>query len=70
MISLGRAPSASATSSRDSSTWRRAARPEVCSEEALPTWPMTSTIASSAAGSTGVVAAWSRYGRVGSTDEV
>ncbi len=56
----GRQPSAAATRSRDSSTVLRAARPAVCSEEALPTRPADSTKASTAAGSIGVVAAWSR----------
>jgi hypothetical protein len=57
----GRAPSASASRSRDCSATRRAARPLACSEEALPTRPSCSVIAASTAGSIGVVAAWSRY---------
>jgi hypothetical protein len=57
----GRAPSASASRSRDCSATRRAARPLACSEEALPTRPSCSVIADSTAGSIGVVAAWSRY---------
>ena len=36
--SLGRAPSAAAMLSLDSSTRRRAARPELCRDEALPVW--------------------------------
>ena len=46
--------------SRDSSTTRRASRPEACSELALPTSDSWAVIASMAAGSIGVVAAWSR----------
>ena len=38
----------------------RAARPVVCSEDALPTIEDCSVSASTAAGSIGVVAAWSR----------
>ena len=56
----GRAPSAAPIRSRASSTTARAARPEVCSEEGLPTTADCSIRASSAAGSIGVVAAWSR----------
>jgi hypothetical protein len=56
----GRAPRAWAMVSRDSSTRRRAARPEPCSEDALPVIAMAAVIAATAAGSTGVVAAWSR----------
>ena len=40
---------------------RRAARPLACREEAFPTRPSCSVIAASTSGSTGVVAAWSRY---------
>ena len=58
--SLGRAPSASARVSRASSTVRRARRPAACSEEALPVTASCSVIASTASGSMGVVAAWSR----------
>ena len=58
--SEGRAPSAWAIDSRDSSTTRRARRPEVCSEEGLPTTAISAAIASITCGSTGVVAAWSR----------
>ncbi len=61
MTSDGRAPSASAMSSRASSTIRRARRPEVCIAEALPTLDKASLIAATASGSIGVVAAWSRY---------
>ncbi len=57
MISDGRAPSRSAISSRDSSMRRRAVRPLVCSEEALPTVLSTAVIDSTAAGCIGVVAA-------------
>ena len=46
--------------SRDSSTTRRAPRPEACSELALPTPVSWRVIASTATGSIGVVAAWSR----------
>ena len=46
--------------SRDSSTTRRAPRPEACSELALPTPESCRVIASTATGSIGVVAAWSR----------
>ena len=56
----GRAPSARPIDSRDSSTTRRARRPEVCSEEGLPTTAISAVIASMTSGSTGVVAAWSR----------
>jgi len=57
ITSDGRAPSLSAISSRDSSMRRRAVRPLVCSEEALPTVPSASDIASMAAWCIGVVAA-------------
>ena len=46
--------------SRDSSTTRRACRPEACSELGLPTSRRCAVIASIATGSIGVVAAWSR----------
>src|SRR5690625_3309054 len=59
--SEGRADSAAARLSRDSSITRRAARPVVCSDDALPTVPSAAVIASMAAGYIGVVAAWSRY---------
>ena len=59
----GRQPMAPAMVSRDSSTTRRASRPEVCSDDALPVRPSCSVIASIAAGRIGVVAAWSRYRR-------
>ena len=55
--SLGRAPSAAAIASRDSSTRRRAARPEVCSDEALPVADIASVMAATTSGRTGVVAA-------------
>ena len=58
--SPGRAPITPAMVSRDSSTTRRAPRPEACSELALPTPVSWRVIASIAAGSIGVVAAWSR----------
>ena len=58
--SPGRAPIAPAMVSRDSSTTRRASRPEACSELALPTSASCCVIASIATGSIGVVAAWSR----------
>ena len=57
MTSDGRAPSSSASVSRDSSIRRRAARPVPCSEDALPTVASTAVIASMAAGCIGVVAA-------------
>src|SRR3954470_8904691 len=56
----GRAPSASASRSRDCSAARRAARPLACREDALPTRPSCSVIAASTSGNSGVVAAWSR----------
>ena len=58
--SLGRAPSAAAIRSRDSSTTLRPARPAPCRLLALPVRPSCSTIASTASGTIGVVAAWSR----------
>ncbi len=58
--SLGRAPTADASASRDSSTVRRAARPAVCRDEGLPVRASSAVIASSAADDMGVVAAWSR----------
>ena len=58
--SLGRAPSAAAIVSLDSSTRRRAARPEVCSDEALPVSDIAADMAATTSGRTGVVAAWSR----------
>jgi hypothetical protein len=56
----GLAPSAAATPSRDSSTARRARRPEVCRDEALPSWTNASLITATASERIGVVAAWSR----------
>ncbi|SHW45791.1 Uncharacterised protein [Mycobacteroides abscessus subsp. abscessus] len=61
ITSEGRAPSCWARDSRASSIRRRAARPEVCSDDALPPAARTAVIASMAAGCIGVVAAWSRY---------
>ena len=61
ITSEGRAPRRAAIVSRDSSTRRRAARPAVCSEDALPTIDSAAAIASMAAGCIGVEAAWSRY---------
>ena len=58
--SPGRHLSARAIRSRDSSTTRRASRPEACSEDALPTRPSRAVIAAAASGRIGVVAAWSR----------
>jgi hypothetical protein len=58
--SLGRQPNACAIVSRDSSTTRRACRPDACSELGLPTSSRWAVIASTAAGTIGVVAAWSR----------
>ncbi|SKX75656.1 Uncharacterised protein [Mycobacteroides abscessus subsp. massiliense] len=60
ITSDGRAPRAAAIDSRDSSTLRRASRPDPCSEAAFPVWAMVAAIASMAAGRIGVVAAWSR----------
>ncbi len=59
--SYGLAPIAAATRSRDSSTTRRARRPEACSEDGLPVSSCAAATASAASGSIGVVAAWSRY---------
>ena len=56
----GRAPTAAAIRSRPSSTSRRARRPAVCSDDALPVRPSAADIAATAAASMGVVAAWSR----------
>ena len=58
--SEGRAPIAFASRSRDSSTTRRAARPAVWREDALPVTAICSAMAAIADGSIGVVAAWSR----------
>ena len=58
--SEGLAPSAPASRSRASSTVRRAARPEACSDDGLPARTSSSASTAAAAGSTGVVAAWSR----------
>ena len=55
--STGRQLSAWAIFSRDSSTTRRACRPDACSELGLPTSARCAVIASIAAGSIGVVAA-------------
>ena len=60
ITSDGRAPSASASCSRDSSTVRRACRPELCSEDGLPTRAIVADIAAMTSSSIGVVAAWSR----------
>ncbi len=57
ITSDGRAPRSAAIDSRDSSTRRRADRPEVCSDDAFPTVPNTEFIASIAHGNMGVVAA-------------
>ena len=56
----GRAPTAAAIRSRDSSTSRRDRRPAECSDEALPVRVSASAITTTASGSIGVVAAWSR----------
>ena len=53
----GRAPTASAIRSRDSSTTRRARRPAECSDEALPVRRSSAVIAVTAGSSIGVVAA-------------
>lgn len=55
--SLGRAPSAAASASRDSSTVRRAWRPAACSADAFPVTVRCAVIARTASGSIGVVAA-------------
>ena len=62
ITSDGRASRAPASRSRDSSMIRRACRPEVCTEEGLPTAPVLEAridaeIASMTSGSIGVVAA-------------
>jgi hypothetical protein len=57
ITSDGLAPSRSARVSRDSSIARRAARPDVCSDEAFPTVAIAAVIASIASGCIGVVAA-------------
>jgi hypothetical protein len=46
--------------SRDSSTTRRAERPDACSDDGLPTAASWAVIAAIASGRIGVVAAWSR----------
>ncbi len=60
----GRAPRAAASCSRDSSTTRRARRPALCRDDALPAADSASRSAavtvSTASGSMGVEAAWSR----------
>ena len=53
----GRAPTAAAIRSRDSSTSRRDRRPAECSDDALPVRPHAAVIAAIAASSIGVVAA-------------
>jgi hypothetical protein len=62
--SEGRAPIAAARRSRDSSTTRRACRPAVCRDDALPAADRAAVTAavtvSTASGSMGVEAAWSR----------
>ena len=58
--SPGRQLSARAMVSRDSSTTRRAARPDACSADALPACCSCSVIAATASGCIGVDAAWSR----------
>ena len=58
--SPGAAPTWAAIDSRASSTTRRAARPEPCSDDAFPVRPSSRVIASTASGTIGVVAAWSR----------
>ena len=58
--SPGRAPSTAAMRSRDSSTTLRASRPEPWRLLALPVADSSDVIASTASGTIGVVAAWSR----------
>jgi hypothetical protein len=60
ITSAGFAPTYAAISSRDSSTTRRADRPEACSDDALPILVSSRVTASTASGTIGVVAAWSR----------
>ncbi|GAA0992377.1 hypothetical protein GCM10009555_081330 [Acrocarpospora macrocephala] len=55
--SLGRAPNAQAIVSLDSSTTRRVRRPAACNDEAFPTWFNSATMAPTASGNIGVVAA-------------
>ena len=57
MTSDGRASSTSASSSRDSSTTRRACRPEECSDDGLPSRLIAAAIVATTSGNTGVVAA-------------
>ena len=54
-------PTARATRSRDSSTARRAFRPEACRDEGLPGSLSNFVMAATASGSIGVVAALSKY---------
>ena len=62
-ISAGLAPSAAATCSRASSIAVLAARAAACWPDGFPKEPWRKgSIASSASGRSGVVAAWSRYG--------
>ncbi|MFN8147421.1 MAG: hypothetical protein U0R76_08130 [Candidatus Nanopelagicales bacterium] len=68
--STGFTPRISAMLSRDSSTTRRARRPDACSDEGLPTSASSAVMASSASGRIGVVAAWSRYTGVVATRTV
>ena len=56
----GRAPTDAAIRSRASSTSRRARRPAVCSDDALPVRASAAAMAATASSSIGVVAAWSR----------
>jgi hypothetical protein len=46
--------------SRDSSTTRRAARPEACKDDGFPGWVSCAVIAATASAYIGVDAAWSR----------
>jgi hypothetical protein len=57
ITSAGSAPRQDATDSLDSSTTRRASRPEVCSDEGLPTRVSSAVIAAIASARSGVVAA-------------
>jgi hypothetical protein len=57
ITSAGLAPTSVAMSSRESSTTRRAARPEACSDDGLPVTPSWAVTASIAATTVGVVAA-------------
>jgi hypothetical protein len=56
----GAAPTRAATAARASSTIRRPARPQRCTEEGLPQWLSAAVIAAAASGRSGAVAFQSR----------